>query len=467
MTLIYSGKLRCSPTMSHEYCCTIVRIGNVTPIEGSDFLGKVEVEGRDIVVRKDMVKEGDLMFYAQNECQLDKEFLSVNNMFSDASLNKDHSKKGYFNKNGRVRLVKLRGVVSMGFLFTKQEMENYCGELEELEIGKDFDTVDGKLFVKAYVPPVKEYKPKRKHLRSVNKFDRMIPGEFAFHYDTGQLNREIQWVHADDDVTITVKLHGTSVIIGNVLVNNPIIPSVGIPFLDKILRKVYFLLPKKWQKSKQEYDVIYSSRTVIKNKDINEEVTCGYYGVDVWADYYELLKDKIEKGTTIYGEIIGYIPNSSTMIQKGYDYGCKEGENKLMIYRVHRKYEDGTEYEYNVEDVYGFTLDLIKRYPELALKIHPIDILYSGEFSKLYPELDPKTHWHENVLEAMKNDTKHLGMELNEPLCNNKVPREGVVLRINNDPLNEAFKLKSVKFLAKEAALYDADYHDIETEERY
>lgn len=42
-----------SETMSTEYCCTIVQIGEVKPIEGSDFLGVVMVEGREIVVRKD------------------------------------------------------------------------------------------------------------------------------------------------------------------------------------------------------------------------------------------------------------------------------------------------------------------------------------------------------------------------------------------------------------------------------
>ena len=50
-----------SQNFKQEYCCTIVRIGVVTPIEGSDFLGQVMVEGRTIVVRKDQVKEGELM----------------------------------------------------------------------------------------------------------------------------------------------------------------------------------------------------------------------------------------------------------------------------------------------------------------------------------------------------------------------------------------------------------------------
>ena len=64
-----------------EYCCSVVRIGELTPIEGSDFLAKTNVLGTQIVVRKDMVKEGDIMFYAANETALNQKFLSANNLF--------------------------------------------------------------------------------------------------------------------------------------------------------------------------------------------------------------------------------------------------------------------------------------------------------------------------------------------------------------------------------------------------
>jgi hypothetical protein len=40
-------------------------------------------------------------------------------------------------------------------------------------------------------------------------------------------------------------------------------------------------------------------------------------------------------------------------------------------------------------------------------------------------------------------------------ICKNKVPAEGIVLRIDDDEFAEAFKLKSYKFLKKEAELMD------------
>ena len=77
----------------------------------------------------------------------------------------------------------------------------------------------------------------------------------------------------------------------------------------------------------------------------------------------------IPEGITIYGEVIGYVPNSSTGIQtrggKVYDYGCKSGENKLMIYRVTQNYLDGTTREYEIWEVIEFTKRLVADNPQI------------------------------------------------------------------------------------------------------
>jgi len=106
-----------SPDMKKEYCCSVVRIGEILPIEGKDVIGQTLVNGFPVVVRKDQVKEGQLMFYAAVETQLNPLFLRANSLYEDPSMNADNTKKGYFNKYGRVRIVKLGGVPSMGYLF--------------------------------------------------------------------------------------------------------------------------------------------------------------------------------------------------------------------------------------------------------------------------------------------------------------------------------------------------------------
>ena len=58
-------------------------------------------------------------------------------------------------------------------------------------------------------------------------------------------------------------------------------------------------------------------------------------------------------------------------------------------------------------------------------------------------------------------------MEKPEPMCIQKVPREGIVLRIDNDPLREAFKLKTVAFFEREQKLIDQGEVDGEMLEGY
>lgn len=577
-----------------EYCCSVVKISELTPIEGSDFLAKTNVLGTQIVVRKDMVKKGDIMFYAANETALNPKFLSVNNLFEIgcrdmnanadevnaimleydikyrneadtlraeakqikglidkyekqvqkdkkkvSKLNKqlgeaeDDTKKseiqmqindlkekivaatklafektvkytdlkhkvevlvnegkpivdkakalcGFFNKYGRVRCITLKNTPSFGFLFEVDSMAKFNPGIKDVNLedylNQDFDTVDGELFVKAYVPPVKPENVRKtrgeKRNKKLSRFDRMIDGEFFYHYDTNPLQKCVGLMDPDKSVVISVKRHGTSIVIGKVHVKNPLPMAWPKKMWNKLIDLVN--LPEKI-KFKYDYTIdygpVFSSRTVIKNRYINQEVTGGYYNVDIWSEYGEIMYPYLENGMTIYGEICGYLTGCQSMIQKSYPYECQPGENNIMIYRISTMTEGGVRYEWNVQDVYDWTVRLIDRMKEAGdenwKRIHPIDILYHGTLANLYPEIDEDNHWHENVLEKLKNDKEHFGMEDYEPLCTGcKVPREGIVIRIDNDPINEAFKLKTTSFALGEALLYDDDsYQDIEVQQ--
>lgn len=460
-----------SPNIKKEYCCTIVKISDVTPIEGSDFLSTTLVNGFPVVVRRDQVKSGDLLFYVANECQLSEDFCRENNLYDDRELNKDKEKKGYLNKYGRVRIVKLRGQASMGLLISKEDMMNYIKEdfTKEMKEGLEFDMIQDKLFVKAFVPPVK-HEDRQKTNKRNNKlplFDRMIPGEFSFHYDTDQLEKNITSFKPDDEVTISVKLHGTSAIIGNIRTREP-------KWNNSLYIKYFNYLPKFLQFTKERYDYVCSSRSVIIDGKISpsgQEKPLGDVQKMIYQ-YKELIssQDILNPGMTIYGEIIGYYPNSNTAIQsiggKAYDYGCKRGENKLMIYRITTHLSDDTHYEWDVNEIREWTYHMLAEHPDLSNKIHPIDVLYIGSLRDLYPKLDTSNHWHESLLENLKND-KVFDMEDNEPLCHNAVPREGLVIRKNRDIVKEAFKLKCMKFRFKEAEDIDKGKVDVETSQAY
>ena len=576
-----------------EYCCSVVKISELIPIEGSDFLAMTNVLGTQIVVRKDMVKEGDIMFYAANETALNQRFLSANNLYeigcrsmnaNAAEVNaimeeydtkyrnkadtlraeanqikglidkyEKHVKKdkkkvvklineldganeekkselniqikdlnekidaatklalektvkytelkkqidtlvnegkpivdkakalcGFFNKYGRVRCITLKNTPSFGFLFEVDSMAKFNPGIKDVNledyINQDFDTVDGELFVKAYVPPVKPENVRKskdaKRTKKLSRFDRLVEGELRFHYDTGQLQRNMQLIDSDKPVTISVKVHGTSSIIGKVHVKNPL-PMV---WHKKAWNKLIDLvnLPEKI-KFKYDYTVdygpVYCSRKVVMNQYINQEANGGYYNVDIYSEYGDILYPYLDNGMTVYSEIAGYPTGCQTMIQKQYSYGCQPGENFIMPYRISTMNEEGVRSEWNVKDVYDWTVKLIDRMKESGdenwKRIHPIDILYHGTLGDLYQEVDEDNHWHENVLDKLKNDKEHFGMEDYEPMCTDcKVPREGIVLRIDDDPINEAFKLKTTSFALGEAIRYDDDnYQDIEVQQ--
>ena len=286
-----------------------------------------------------------------------------------------------------------------------------------------------------------------------------------------------------------ILIHNTSAIFANVLTKKPVQLSNIQKLFNKMSNKKIKKLKKQnttryadkkrlenqikqYEKIKKPtytvgYGNIYSSRTVIKNQYINSGVNSGFYGVDIWGIYDKIMKPYIPQGMTLYGEICGYLDATGKMIQKGYDYGCKVGENFLMPYRITTTKEDHTKKEWTVKEVYDWTVKLLKEHPELKKNVRPITILYSGTLKDLYPEISVSDHWHENVLETMRNDKEHFGMEELEPECINKVPREGIVLRIMEDPVAEAFKLKSFRFLDRERSEMDKGQVDMEMADAY
>lgn len=457
-----------------EYCATVVKIGEITPIEGSDFLGTTLVNGFSIIVRKDLIHEGDIMIYCPIETQLNETYLSANDLYewSNRHLNSNYleveecinqdgieaAKKmvGFFNKYGRVRILRLRGQASMGYLAPINSLAvwGYRPDKYNWEdfVGVDFDMVEDEKFIQVYIPP-KKPQPERltkeqRRSKRIEKIDRMIPGEFSFHYDTQQLNRNIHRFNPEDIVDISVKMHGTSICLGNVLVKKP------KQFKFKLFNWLHSLLPVKWQILGPGYDIVYSSRTVIKNSDLNSTLQGGYYSKDVWGDYAKLLGPYIPEGMEIFGEIVGYVTDTQTPIQKGYDYKCLPGKNRLHVYRIRTKQEDGTHKEWDLQDIRVWLQKVVGEHSELENQVDIVPLLYHGSLGHLYPEISTDHHWHENILAALKQESV-FGMEELEPLCNNKTPREGIVLRIIGDPIAEAFKLKCISFLEKEAKQVD------------
>ena len=520
--------LKKSEDANINYLAIISKVSTLKPIENADKLCTTVLNGYDIIVQK-TTQIGDIVVFFPVETAICEKFLSTNNQYSisdyeknnnaeevgaliEASINepdadtaadlmqKAKSQVGFFNKYGRVTILKLRGVYSCGYVMPIKSMEIAFPELvgtnwEEL-VGTEFNMVGDEKFCWKYIPPFKKQQPavnpngSRQHRlfqKRMTKFDRIIPENFARHYETAHINKTIRDIRPTDIITVSTKVHGSSGIFANIE-------------CKRVL--------SKWEKVKKffgfkvkttEFGNVYSSRNVIKNQYINKDVTAGFYEKDIWASVNKMLLPHIPEGMTVYGEIVGYIEGTSQPIQKKHDYGCKEGEWKFMPYRISTVCDNGKKYEWNLSEVDEWTRQLVSANPELSHYIMFLDILYHGPFCDLYPELDVNSEtWYDDMLERMKGEKKW-HMEEREPLCHlvdealaekeaelkgvrkncarykkikkdidilltDQAPREGVVIRIDNDIFPRAFKLKTKKH--EEFTKKAHDNGDVDIEER-
>lgn len=500
-----------------NYAAKICRIEEIKPIYNANSIVRARI-GNDLVVVSNDMKVGDIVVYFPLESQISDKYLKANNLYAhwqnnanasviaramdrmtaleekedktqDEQVELDGIKSlirknvGFFQDTGRVRMLKLRGVYSMGFVApvsTLEEAWPMCRQvLWNHYLDQQFDTVCNEMLCQKYIPAIKTpnepvhntQKRWLKAMRRTNKFDRLIPGQFAFHYDTTMLADNMDRFLPETNVDITKKVHGQQVTIANVLINKK------LSFGEKI--KKFFGLKVQ----DKEYGLIGSSRRVIKNRYINKNVKDGYYGDN---DYYMtaclLLEPYMDDGMTVYAELVGYKDGTNTPIQIDHDYGCRPGQWKLMPFRITTTNPQGDVFEWEVGEVIGWTNKLIYEHPEVAKNIMVMELFYHGEIGRInklwekvntddsliQERLAARTAWqHENpeepypeylisdanyrlwvwrneLLDYIKTPHNMFMMEDDEPLCTyHKVPMEGIVIRICQDKIAEACKIKS------------------------
>ena len=487
-----TSRLTKSKDFTEEYCCSVVRVGELEPVENSDNLMRTVVNGERIVVNKQDVRQGDVMLYVSNECQISDWFLSANNMYrhyeKNANCDKvdgriredpdflktDEGKRmvGYFEDNGRVKMIKLRGCPSFGVLFKPDTMWLAIAGNEilkglprspkdidwEQEVGQDFDTIDGMLFVQPYVP--KRNEPRQHGQKGTARWDRlnrMVPGQFRLHYDTAPLRKHLMDFKPQTAIDVTVKMHGTSFICANVLTKTPL-------RFFKLRRWVNRLAGRELIKeARQEYGMVVSSRKVIKNEWNDQcEHPEGFYGVDIWSEYGNIIYPYLDRGLTVYGEICGWLPGGKA-IQKDYDYHCLPDDNFLMLYRATQRTDEGLR-ELSIDEVIELTDVIMARMADAGdtnvgrlFSIRNVR-LWQGTIEQLIGQGGDMRDFPDRLAEVCR-------IEQREPLCRNKVPREGVVVRIQGDEVAEAFKLKSLAFLEREKKAIDKGEVDMEMQE--
>jgi len=334
---------RISENANKNYLAKVVALGKPVTHPNADRLQGFIIDHARIYADLSY-KEHDICIYFPLECQIDSRILSYLNLYSDKSLNRDKTMKGFFGSKGRVKAVRLRSEPSQGFLIRAQDFIDAVSTFSSFNrlidvdsIGEEFDSVGDEVIVKKYVVQDQRKSGVKSDKKLAKKVSRVVENQFRFHIDTEHLRKNIHKVNRNDYVSITAKLHGTSVIFGKLLTYRK------LSFVEKVLKKLGVNINDK------VYDLLYSSRRVIKNDDLNTQAN-HYYSSDVWGDVARTFEYAVQKGYTLYGEIVGYTRDGA-YIQKGYDYGCiqtvyedeyVEGVHyRVYVYRITFTNEDG------------------------------------------------------------------------------------------------------------------------------
>lgn len=441
--------------INENYAGVITTITTTVKLENCDNVHHAIIFGNRVIVDK-TVQIGTKGIYFPVETQLSEEYLHNNNLYRDNTKNKDIDQKGYFEESGRIKCMKFRGNKSEG-LFMPLSSILFAAPVEDVATLKErdtFDNLNGIEICCKYVPKSSKTPGQQKlggHKLVAKKTSRIVDNQFRFHGDTAMLGKNIHRIKPSTLLSITNKLHGTSFVISNILTKRKLgwfesfLKRIGIPIVENT------------------YDIIYSSRKVIKNDDMNKNYN-HYYKEDLWAEVADRLKSYMPIGMTMYGEAVGFTASGS-YIQSGYDYGCDpddlENYMGIYIYRITYTNPDGYVFEFSAKQVQDYCK---------ARGLNPVPEYFYGKAEAILPQVRVDGYnfvelsieeWQGELLSKL---LESYNMEKNCELCENEVPAEGIVVRIEGEDY-DAYKLKAFRFRERETKELDKGEVDIETQE--
>lgn len=441
------------------YEAIVCRLKNEKKHPNADRLKIFSASGYQIITGLDN-KEGDLGVFFGPEGQLLPSHLRYNNLYAKAEMNSDPKKKGYFGKNGKVRAQKLRGEVSEGFW---QEISGFdwAGPFPFKE-GDTFSKINGHLICQKFISEATQREINRrnnkekknlfrrwKKMSLKKKLIKLFPylwiglsqflkGNkkndfhlFREHYDTKQLRHYLSKIPEGALCYVSYKLHGTSFRESRILTN----------------KKHYGFFSKfKNLFTKPEYRYLSGSRRVVLDFDNNNKAEDGFYK---GSNFREIVHNHIKeiglhKGETLYGEIVGYdYPKLSPImgtyntddkeIKKLYgkdvifSYGCTPTDSnplgnyfKIFIYRITMINESGDIVEYS--------------WPQIKARCHTLGLEIVPEVTRL--EFTNPDDFLKQIHPCLNGP---------DPLDNNH-PREGLVVRVEDNRLWDCLKIKSEHF---------------------
>lgn len=407
----------------------VVRIAAVEKHPNADNLQIVKIFGTQVIVGQG-VSPGDILIYFDGNLRLSPEYLKHNNLYRLSELNNDITQKGYFDLNGRVKAIKLRGEFSDGVLMPLSSMDFTGESMDNIANGTEFNSWNGILICEKYIPTTNPSKKvgnstgKNKHKKKKNVDSPM----FVQHIDTDQFFRNQHKIPAGTVCYIMEKTHGTSGRIGHMLMET----TYERNWFKRQFMKLAGI------KATYSYRYIHGSRRVtFEHADKNYQ---HYHDPQMREIIFNKVKGLLSKGVQIYFEIYGYEVTGGP-IQKGFSYGCKPGEFKVKLYRVTMNNEDGVTVDYSLDYVINMAKELDMEAPYVFTKY-----FYDGTEASM-KELERLVYEHAQ------------GQSIIDPLT----LREGVVVQyIDKNGKWDFLKYKSDTFKAFESGQKDKGIIDQE-----
>ena len=412
-----------------NYAAFIYEVTQTHPLDGLDNLVGVNVGGYQALVPK-TTKPGDRFVAVVAGTQISASYAMLLNLHRDSSLNADKNQTGYLENNRRVKAIRLRGNASNALLL---DINLFPVDLSGERVGTEFDHINGVEFSRKFVVATKGNTNNGSAVAKKHKSG-VTPEQFPEHYDTPQWHRVSQ-EFAGKDVTVTQKCHGTSLRAGWVEIDRP------AKWYERLLIKAGVPVSLK------EWKFVVGSRRVIKTEGDGDH----WYSTDIWSEYAQThnLAEALPNGVMIYGELIGWLPDS-TPIQRGYTYNLPKGQAALYIYRVTVAGADGTHYDLSDAAMREFAA-------QRGLKVVPLLASYSSSQTRT-----GRLNDYLNVLTDKKfSELSAWADEAPVPLSPDSPCDEGVVIRAEGIT-PKAAKYKNPMFYEFESAAIDKGEVDIE-----
>lgn len=444
------------------YYGAIVKIDNIIDHPNADRLSIAVIGDTQTVITKNDARYNlnDLYVYFPPDGCLSPQMLAVNRLYRKHPITGEEM-GGYFDKNGRVRIQKLRGSYSSGLIMPLESLEWTGYNIKKLKEGEQISKLNDDLVCWKFV--------RRTNRRGggggagVSRKKMMRKFKFPFfkeHFDTPKLTFMMKFIPQGSIIYFTEKLHGTSGRTGYTLVEAP------DKWYHRLLKKIGINLNKPY------YDFVTGSRRVIRHHSRDDKPS------DIYRKkIHDVIKKMpLLKGETIYYEIVGYGDGGKPImdihgIPK--EYQKKYGDRMVYSYGCTYDHTHSNDPGHNDKQFAVYVYRITQEGKDLPFssmkkRVFELNMALPTPFLNVVPTLFVDYNYDGNMEGLVKKIKSHAAAYDGTSFVDHKTILEGIVLWVehSNKELGfHALKWKTDLFCELEdIAKNDFNYVDIEDE---